>query len=74
MGCRWCHRRPGVSTRCSPVLTARFADFARQSAAGYGLAAARIAVVPIGGVAEDLIAARARAAIEQVIGLLAKEG
>jgi hypothetical protein len=56
------------------VLTARFADFARQSAAGYGLAAARIAVVPIGGVAEDLIAARARAAVEQVIGLLAKEG
>jgi len=58
------------------LATARFADFARESAAGYGLPAARIAVVehPLGGTAEAGIVARAAAAVEQVIRLLSRRG
>jgi hypothetical protein len=58
------------------LATARFADFARESAIGYGLPTARIAVVehPLGGVLEDGIVARAAEAVEQVLRLLAPTG
>jgi len=54
------------------VATTPFATLARQVAASYGMAAARIAVVahPLGGTAEALVVAHAVAAIEQVIGLV----
>ena len=56
------------------LATSRFADFARESAIGYGLPNARIVVVehPLGGVAEPLIAARAAAAVDAVIHLLSR--
>ena len=58
------------------LATSRFADFARESALGYGLPQARIAVVdhPLGGVAEAQIVARADAVLEEVVRLLTRRG
>ena len=58
------------------LATARFADFARESALGYGLPQARIAVVehPLGGIAEAQVVARADAVVEEVVRLLTRRG
>lgn len=58
------------------VATSRFVGLALEAAQGYGLATPRIAVVehPLGGTAESGVLARAAAAVEPVIRLLAARG
>jgi len=54
------------------LATSRFLDFARESAVGYGLPAARIAVIehPLGGIGEHEVEARSAAVVEEVLRLL----
>ena len=54
------------------VATTAFAALARQTAAAYGLAEARIAVVshPLGGISVAEVTAKADEAVEAVLGLL----
>ena len=57
------------------LATSRFLDFARESAVGYGLPAARIAVIehPLGGIGEREVEARSAAVVEEVLRLLGKQ-
>jgi hypothetical protein len=55
------------------VATAAFAALAREEAVAQGLPDARIAVVPhpLGGVSDDVLLARADAAVDAVLALFA---
>ena len=58
------------------VTTTEFETLTREVAASYGLADVRVAVVehPPGGISDEEVAERARAAAESVLGLLSASG
>ncbi len=58
------------------VTTTAFEALTREVARSFGLPDARIAVVehPLGGISEEEVAGRARAAAEEVLGLLSAGG
>ena len=57
------------------LATSRFLDFARESAIGYGLPTARIAMIehPLGGIGEREVEARSAAGVEEVLRLLSTQ-
>ena len=58
------------------VATEEFAALARGEAAAQGMAEARIAVVPhpIGGVGDEVLRARADAAVDEIVALFGGPG